>query len=1395
MLPTGAGGIADELTGSGKPQSPANGTPTESSTSGTLREKQPVAEKKNASAKETGAPAAKQETEVILESFPWERIGSFNEGKKFDRAYLADANTIKDFVTETFRGDWYWNTVIIIGVCFFSWLISRWRFGIFGLIFVLLSASSVYRAEYRRFQRNVRDDIQRANAVERLEKNFESIEWLNNFLVKFWVIYMPALSETVMVITNDVLKDLAPGYGIDSLTLDEFTLGTKAPRIDSIKSYTKKGKDIIEWDWAFRFTPNDTSDMTKNEIDRKQDPKVALGVRVGKAMISKRLPILVENMSVSGRAKITLQLSLNFPHIKLVSVSLLEPPKIDFSLKPVGGDTFGLDIMSLIPGLSTLINTLINSNVGPMLYAPNKLDVDVEELMAAQSNDATGVVAITVKSAAQLKDSINPYVQISTDKNIEKPTRTGVMTKTRDASWNETKYVLVSSLEQKLHLDVYNFSVEKKKGILYGSHEFELDGLLQKESQVGLTKNLEMAGKKKGLINYDIRWFPVLTSDRSSVDDDSKEIDVPDSDVGVFKIVVHQVRKLDATETVTGHLNPMAELYIDGKMVKKYRTLKNSNEPSWEESAEFLISQKNNCKVELKVKDTGSRNGITIDSLTIDLDALVFDVSDGNDVFTMDNGATVRITAIWKPISLTGTAGASNYVQPIGVARLHIRKASDLLNLETVGEVDPYCRVLLNNRLKYETAFHPDTCNPPFGDVVYTPITSTSQHISLELMDDQKMTRDRPLGYTNIMISEVAKRDSSGNYLFHDGDNEILSSKLQLPRKIPKGTIFYSLSFIPMIPTYTTDELEELKEREAAAVSRNKERAEQMSEWEALYKKSPALYEWIDIEDKEAMEVAKKEKMTLDQLLTYRSGTLGFRIIGGTVKKNESVMQICLDDIGPPSFVSTKASGRHVNAETGDAFVRDLPNSLIAFRNTKKAQVKDSDDILAETTLKTIDVLQKGFYKPYTISFDGVVYKIQFIYTPSAIKLPPSETILDTGKATIEIVDAEGLLSHDRNGKSDPFVSIKIGSSELFKTKVCRKTLTPTWNESTIIPFISRSRTLMMLYVKDWDRTGSNDVIGQTRLDISSVPAQSSELITLKLEPQGSVRLKVTFAPEYMRPKVGSKEFGQGYQYLTSVPLQGLNSAANMAAGIAGTGGAMVVGGVGMAAGSAGMLADMTTGTAGNVTKGGSSLIKSVLGKKSKKSSDGHSSRRSMEGSIQSDSRSINSRITGDTSPTAATGSSGGATAAGEKQHQRTSSQISTFTQAMKGKSSTQGQLIINSGTSIGKEAQLRVSLAVNGKLKELYTTKTVKARNNVIVWDDEVEFDAPRDAEMVFGGVVHKTFGKDTELGTASVRMYDVIDSPREIELDLGQGKIVVSFRYSPEVNSDEPTPPPAGW
>lgn len=56
-----------------------------------------------------------------------------------------------------------------------------------------------------------------------------------------------------------------------------------------------------------------------------------------------------------------------------------------------------------------------------------------------------------------------------------------------------------------------------------------------------------------------------------------------------------------------------------------------------------------------------------------------------------------------------------------------------------------------------------------------------------------------------------------------------------------------------------------------------------------------------------------------------------------------------------------------------------------------------------------------------------------------------SEATGRTGVVSVTLVEARGLRGVDRNGTSDPYVSIKVNRKSIYKTKVISKTLAPSW--------------------------------------------------------------------------------------------------------------------------------------------------------------------------------------------------------------------------------------------------------------------------------------------------------------------------------------------------------------
>lgn len=194
-----------------------------------------------------------------------------------------------------------------------------------------------------RVRRQSRDDIQRELVKTRLASEHETADWINHFLDRFWLIYEPVLSQTIVSSVDQVLSANTPPF-LDSIRLTTFTLGTKAPRIDKVRTFPRTAEDIIMMDWGISFTPNDTMDLTQRQLQKKVNPKIVLAVRVGKGLAGATMPILLEDITFSGHLRVRMKLMTRFPHVQIVDVSFLEKPVVDFVLKPLGGDTFGLDI-------------------------------------------------------------------------------------------------------------------------------------------------------------------------------------------------------------------------------------------------------------------------------------------------------------------------------------------------------------------------------------------------------------------------------------------------------------------------------------------------------------------------------------------------------------------------------------------------------------------------------------------------------------------------------------------------------------------------------------------------------------------------------------------------------------------------------------------------------------------------------------------------------------------------------------------------------------------------------------------------------------------------------------------------------------------------------------------
>lgn len=170
---------------------------------------------------------------------------------------------------------------------------------------------------------------------------------------------------------------------------------------------------------------------------------------------------------------------------------------------------------------------------------------------------------------------------------------------------------------------------------------------------------------------------------------------------GIVRVTIHQAKDLDRKQTVAhSQINPYVRVMLQGRQVNTTRTLKRTVAPAWEHSTEFLVTDRPSAIIGVKVCD---ERGMQVDPVlgyaNIPLEDLMEAREKEIDWFPL-SGATsgkIRLSAEFKPVLMSGAVnGSRGYTAPIGIVRVHVKRAVDLKNVEafTGGKSDPYIRAL-----------------------------------------------------------------------------------------------------------------------------------------------------------------------------------------------------------------------------------------------------------------------------------------------------------------------------------------------------------------------------------------------------------------------------------------------------------------------------------------------------------------------------------------------------------------------------------------------------------------------------------------------------------------------------------------------------------------------------
>ncbi|XP_039254071.2 synaptotagmin-7-like isoform X1 [Styela clava] len=133
----------------------------------------------------------------------------------------------------------------------------------------------------------------------------------------------------------------------------------------------------------------------------------------------------------------------------------------------------------------------------------------------------------------------------------------------------------------------------------------------------------------------------------------------------------------------------------------------------------------------------------------------------------------------------------------------------------------------------------------------------------------------------------------------------------------------------------------------------------------------------------------------------------------------------------------------------------------------------------------------------------------------------------DTMTLVVKILKATDLPAMDLSGFSDPFVKCCLlpDRKRKLETKIRRKTLNPSWNETLLFEGLSYDKIqqrVLYMQVMDWDRFSRNDPIGEVCIPLHQIDLTDS-----------------TSQWEYLTPCTGSNKRGELLVSLCYHPVEG----------------------------------------------------------------------------------------------------------------------------------------------------------------------------------------------------------------------------------------------------------------
>jgi len=181
------------------------------------------------------------------------------------------------------------------------------------------------------------------------DRESEHAEWLNQFVRKYWVSCVPSLVKPHIDNLQNTLEQNKPAW-LHSLAVGEWSMGSRAPRIEVIYPNSGLPDDAMQFDIALHFVSDAFLTIVLTLPTRQS------------------VTIRADGIMFRGNLRCNFKFNTIFPNASVIGISFVDDPMLEFAIKPLGG----IDVISL-PTIYDWLQDIIKTQLKPMMVWPQEL--------------------------------------------------------------------------------------------------------------------------------------------------------------------------------------------------------------------------------------------------------------------------------------------------------------------------------------------------------------------------------------------------------------------------------------------------------------------------------------------------------------------------------------------------------------------------------------------------------------------------------------------------------------------------------------------------------------------------------------------------------------------------------------------------------------------------------------------------------------------------------------------------------------------------------------------------------------------------------------------------------------------------------------------------------------